>query len=196
MSKQLILASASPRRREILETAGYSFGVITSNADELSGGFDAAEVARLNALEKAREVFARIGKGGVVVGADTVVTDGKNILGKPSNRNDAFLMLKALSGKKHSVITGFAVVGESGEESGACTTAVEFKRLSDAEITAYVATGECDDKAGAYGIQEKASLFVKSIEGDFFNVVGLPVARISETLSKYGVLPDWQKEVE
>ncbi len=196
MSKKLILASASPRRREILDTAGYIFEIITSNADEISEGYDAATVARLNALAKAREVFARVGRECVVVGADTVVACDGNILGKPMDEADAFDMLKSLSGKKHSVITGYAVVGENGEKSGYCSTEVEFRSLSDREINAYIATREPMDKAGAYGIQERASLFVKSIEGDFFNVVGLPVAAIYESLADYGIVPIWQKDVE
>lgn len=196
MSKRLILASASPRRSEILNTAGYTFEIITSNALEISGGYSASEVARLNALEKAREVFARAGVDCVVVGADTVVTCDGIILGKPKDEDDAFLMLKSLSGKKHSVITGFAVLGDKGEKSGFCSTAVEFRPLSDGEIRSYIATGEPLDKAGAYGIQERASLFVKAIEGDFFNVVGLPAAKLSEILSEYGIFPNWQKDIE
>ena len=196
MSKRLILASASPRRREILSIAGYDFEVVTSNAEEISEGFDAATVARINSLAKAREVFLRVGGDCVVVGADTVVAGGGNILGKPKDEADAFSMLKSLSGKKHSVITGFSVVSANGEDSGFCSTAVEFRELSDDEIRAYIATGEPLDKAGAYGIQEKASIFVKSIEGDFFNVVGLPVASIYSPLAKRGVLPVWQKDVK
>lgn len=196
MSKRLVLASASPRRREILSTAGYDFEIVTSNADEISDGSSAAEVARINALAKAREVLLRGTDECVVVGADTVVACDGSILGKPRDESDAFAMIKSLSGKKHSVITGYAVVSKDGEESGYCSTEVEFRTLSDGEIRDYVATGEPMDKAGAYGIQERASIFVSSLEGDFFNVVGLPVAKLYKPLKKFGILPKWQKDVE
>ncbi len=192
MEKTLVLASASPRRSEILSSAGFEFDIITSNASELTGGISACDLAAQNALAKAREVFARKSDA-VVLGADTVVCLGDEILGKPKDRADAFNMLKSLSGSFHSVITGYAVVADGREEIGYCETKVKFRDLSDSEINSYIATGECDDKAGAYGIQERASLFVESIQGDYFNIMGLPVADIYPILKSLGIFPKWQK---
>lgn len=191
MSKKLILASASPRRREILDTAGYSYEVVPSNADEVMEG-DAYLLARLNALAKAKEVYARIGGDCVVVGADTVVCVDGEVLGKPKDERDAFLMLSKLSGSSHEVISGYAVVSEQGEESDFCVTHVQFRKLTDDEINAYIATHEPMDKAGAYGIQERACLFAESFVGDFFNIIGLPIARLYPMLRSFGISPDWQ----
>ena len=191
MSKKLILASASPRRREILDTAGYSYEIIPSNADEVMEG-DAYLLARLNALAKAKEVYARIGGDCVVVGADTVVCVDGEVLGKPKDERDAFLMLSKLSGSSHEVISGYAVVSEQGEESDFCVTHVQFRKLTDDEINAYIATHEPMDKAGAYGIQERACLFAESFVGDFFNIIGLPIARLYPMLRSFGISPDWQ----
>ncbi len=195
MPKKLILASASPRRSEILDTAGYSYSVVPSHANEIMEGECAYSIAELNALAKAQEVFNRINdKNCVVLGADTVVlVDGK-ILGKPESVDDAFSMLKALSGSTHEVITGFAVVSEKNlEDSSFCITRVKFRTLSDEEILTYIATNEPMDKAGAYGIQERACLFAESFEGDFFNIIGLPIEKLYLSLKKHGILPDWQK---
>ena len=137
MSKKLILASGSPRRREILTTAGYIYEVIPSTANEIMEGECAYSLAELNALAKAQEVYSRLNdKNCVVLGADTVVlVDGK-VLGKPSDENDAFLMLKKLSGSVHEVISGFAVVSEKNlKDSSFCITKVKFKELSDEEIS-------------------------------------------------------------
>ena len=150
MSKKLILASASPRRREILDTAGYSYEIVPSNADEVMEG-DAYLLARLNALAKAKEVYTRIGGDCVVVGADTVVCVDGEVLGKPKDERDAFLMLSKLSGSSHEVISGYAVVSEQGEESDFCVTHVQFRKLTDDEINAYIATHEPMDKAARRG---------------------------------------------
>lgn len=190
MSKKLVLASASPRRSELLTLAGYSFTVVPSTADEICGGLDPKELVRRNALEKAREVFSRC-ENDVVLGADTVVCFGEKILGKPIDESDAFKMLKGLSNSRHSVLTGFAVISKDGEQSGVCETIVHFKELSDDEINDYIQTREPMDKAGAYGIQERASLFAENIEGDFFNIIGLPVGKIYPILADFGVLPTW-----
>ena len=194
MSKKLILASASPRRKEILDTAGYSYEVIPSNADEVMEGECVYSIAELNALAKAREVYDRIGDvDAVVLGADTVVSVDGRPLGKPTDENDAFLMLKSLSGSTHEVISGFAVVCAEGFNSGFCITKVKFRELSDEEIRAYILTGEPMDKAGSYGIQERACLFAESFEGDFFNIIGLPVEKVFKFLKDFGILPEWQK---
>ena len=193
MAKKLILASASPRRKEILTTAGYTYEVIPSNAKELTQGENACELVRENALAKAREVFTRCGENATVIGADTVVCLNGNILGKPKDERDAFSMLKSLSGSVHAVISGYAVIGNEGEESGYCVTEVRFRELTDDEINAYIKTNEPMDKAGAYGIQERACLFAESFTGDFYNIIGLPISPLYSLLKKFGISPDWQK---
>lgn len=195
MAKKLILASASPRRREILDTAGYVYEVIPSGAEEITDGADACELVRLNALAKAEEVYLRTEGQRVVVGADTVVCMNGKVLGKPSDEKHAFEMLSALSGSTHEVITGFAVISSAGSDSGYCTTRVHFRKLSDDEINSYIATGEPMDKAGAYGIQERACLFAESFEGDYFNIIGLPIAKIYPLLKNHGITPDWKKVI-
>lgn len=192
MKKELILASASPRRKELLEVAGYEFKIISSNASELTDGIPAHELARLNALAKAEDIYSS-NKNSVVIGADTVVCHNDEILGKPKDKEDAFRMLKSLSGSLHSVITGYAIVSENGIESGHCETFVKFCNLTDEEIRAYIETNEPMDKAGAYGIQEYASLFVEHINGDYFNVMGLPVQGLYHMLKKQHIFPKWQK---
>ncbi len=193
MDKKLILASQSPRRREILDIAGYEYRVVPSNAEELKNSESPSLLAQLNAKAKAKEVFLRLGdENAVVLGSDTIVTIGNEILGKPTDEKDAFNMLKRLSGSVHYVISGFAVIAKDFEIIGDCCSEVRFKNLSEEDILAYIATGEPMDKAGAYGIQEKASLFVESINGDFFNIVGLPISSISPYLEKAGVLPNWK----
>lgn len=190
MEKQLVLASNSPRRRELLAIAGYKYEVIPSNASEIECGMSASEIVRLNAIAKAKEVADRY-PDAVVIGADTVVClDGK-ILGKPRDSVHAKLMLESLSGREHSVITGFSVVSGNNTESGVCETSVKFRKLSEPEIEAYIATGEPLDKAGAYGIQERASVFAESISGDYFNIVGLPVAELYPILADFGIFPQW-----
>ena len=191
MDKKLILASASPRRSEILETAGYKFEIVVSDAAESSVG-DAYELARENALAKARAVYEKTGGDAVVVGADTVVVLDGEVLGKPKDERDAFDMLSKLSNSGHEVVTGYAVVSKSGEKSDYCVTYVRFRELSDDEINAYIATNEPMDKAGAYGIQEKASVFAESIVGDVFNVIGLPISSLYPMLKEFGISPQWQ----
>ncbi len=193
MEKRLILASASPRRKELLEVSGYEFEIIPSSAEEIQKGIPASQLAVKNALAKAKDVYKHSAKETVVIGADTVVCLGKDILGKPKNSENAKEMLSMLSNSEHSVITGYAVVGKDGEEVGFCETVVKFRSLTQHEIDSYVATGECNDKAGAYGIQERASLFVEKISGDYFNVMGLPVASLYPILANFGILPNWQK---
>jgi septum formation protein len=173
---KLVLASASPRRQELLRTAGIAFTVRPAEVDEqaLPGETPEAYVRRL-AEAKAR---ARWRPGEVTVGADTVVTLDGLLLGKPGDAADARRMLRMLSGRTHQVLTGVCLFDGSETRSAVETTAVEFLDLSDQEIEHYVAGGEPLDKAGAYGIQGEASKFVKRIDGCYFNVVGLPLARL------------------
>ena len=184
----LVLASASPRRRELLIQAGFSFTVRPAHIpeDPFPNEDPIAYVTRL-AREKAQAVFHDLlseesAPPQVVVGADTTVTLDNHILGKPSDPSDAARMLRLLSGRTHRVITGVAVVTADFTEVAAEVTAVRFLTLSEEEIAAYVATGEPMDKAGAYAIQGLASKFVERIEGDYFNVMGLPVALVYRRL--------------
>ena len=185
---RLILASASPRRRELLKNAGVDFEVRPSAVVESVGAGESPEdFARRAAREKALDVAAAVPAGALVLGADTVVVMGNEILGKPTGSEDAARMLQKLSGSTHRVITGVCLVrapaGIEAEEHE--TTLVTFRRLDEKEIQDYLATGEPFDKAGAYGIQGFASRFVTRIEGCYFNVVGLPVARVVELLKPF-----------
>jgi septum formation protein len=193
----LILASASPRRRELLAQVGYRFEVHPAHIpeDPLPGENPIAYVTRL-AREKAEAVFREVrsvestfenqGMGGqpslVVLGADTTVTLDNAILGKPEDAADAARTLRLLSGRTHRVITGVALATAEGTEVAAEATAVKFLTLSDEEIAAYVASGEPMDKAGAYGIQGHAARWIPRIEGCYFNVMGLPLALVCSLL--------------
>ena len=178
---RIILASKSPRRIEILENLGLSPEIIPADVDESTDGFpDQPEKAvMLLAERKARAASAAVSDGSaLVIAADTLVYLDKELLGKPKDKADAKKMLMRLSGKSHSVYTGIcAMLGEKCESS-AVETKVFFKELSESEIEWYVNDGEPIDKAGAYGIQGKGSLFVEKICGDYFNVVGLPVSEL------------------
>jgi septum formation protein len=179
---RLILASGSPRRRELLAQAGFVFEVEAADVDETQReGEDAADYVRRLAEEKARAVFARRGgedAGLIVLGADTsVVCDGE-VLGKPADARDAERMLRRLSGRVHRVLTGVAVATRAGVVSDVVTTEVTFSEIAESEIEAYCATAEPLDKAGAYGIQGYAARWVPWIEGCYFNVMGLPIARV------------------
>ncbi|ASJ11003.1 septum formation inhibitor Maf [Thermococcus sp. P6] len=168
----LVLASSSPRRREILARF-VEFVVVPSEVEEECSIEDPEEFAVELARRKARDVHSRT--GGTVIGADTVVSLNGRILGKPRSREEAFEILKLLSGKVHRVITGYCIVHPGGEICGSVVTEVKFRELDDGLIRAYVETGEPMDKAGAYAIQGRAALFVEWIRGDYYNVVGLPV---------------------
>jgi septum formation protein len=198
----LVLASASPRRRELLAQAGFSFEVHPAHIPEepLAGEDPIAYVTRL-AREKAQAVFNELsradgpaGKGRVdgksclaVLGADTTVTLDNCILGKPEDAADAARMLRLLSGRTHRVITGVALVTAEGAEVAAEATAVRFLTVSEEEIAAYVATGEPMDKAGAYAIQGRAARWIPRIEGCYFNVVGLPLALVTTLLESRNI---------
>jgi septum formation protein len=184
----LVLASASPRRRELLAQAGFAFSVRPAHIPEEPRANEdpIAYVTRL-AREKAEVVFREISSeesapSQVVLGADTTVTLDNHILGKPSDDPDAARMLHLLSGRTHLVITGVAVVTAQSTEVAAEATAVRFLTLSNREIEDYVATGEPMDKAGAYAIQGRAARWIPRIEGCYFNVVGLPLALVASML--------------
>jgi septum formation protein len=199
----LVLASASPRRAELLRQVGWSFTIWPSEAEEETRGvvpasptaggpgwtLDAVRArARQAAIDKARPIMQAQPEA-VVIAADTVVVADGVVLGKPTDEGDAVAMLRQLSGRAHQVTTGIAVAhGRRGVVlADVVTTTVWFRRLGPGEISRYVATGEPMDKAGAYGIQGRAALFVERLEGDYFAVVGLPLARLACMLDAVGV---------
>ena len=184
----IVLASASPRRRELLSLVFGSFSVIPSEFDESTVPSELAPAEHVvhSALMKARDV-ATAHSEALVIGADTIVVIDGNILGKPANSADAARMLKKLSGKTHQVHTGVAVVQGLMERSGAECTDVTFRELSPETISRYVATGEPLDKAGAYAIQGKGAVLIKCIRGCYPNVVGLPIYRLTVLLADFGI---------
>lgn len=187
---QLILASGSARRRELMEMAGYDFTVRVSNADESSAISDPALMVRELALKKARSVQEELGEPCCVVGADTVVVIDGRIIGKPRDEEDAFAILRTLSGREHMVYTGLCVLCGADEPFAHCDeTRVTFSELSDVEIRAYIKTGEPMDKAGAYGVQGVGCVFVKRVEGCYFTVIGLPMPTLYGALKEKGILP-------
>lgn len=185
----IILASASPRRRELMQMLGVQDLIIIPAAGEEKAdpGLSPDALVKALAAHKAKEVAAKCGKDDIVVAADTIVRHLGRVYGKPHTEAEAAEMLHALSGNTHEVYTGVAVLRGDELILEAERSAVHFRRLSDAEIKAYIATGEPMDKAGAYGIQGRASLFVEGIEGDFFNVMGLPLCRLGLMLNRLGV---------
>lgn len=181
----LILASASPRRREIMTLAGYSFTVINPNANEtIKEDLSAGEIAEYLSKVKAEAAIKMTDSTDTVISADTIVVKGSKILGKPKDKKDAFNMLKTLSGETHTVYTGVTVAHKNRFETFSEKTLVTFYDLSDDEINRYIDTGEPFDKAGAYGIQGYGCILVKEIHGDYFNVMGLPIARLSRILKE------------
>ena len=176
LREKLVLASGSPRRAEILERAGWPHEIIVAGIDEtVLPNEDAATYVQRLARSKAEAVASRL-EAGLVLGADTTVVVANQILGQPVDEADARRMLRLLNAKWHDVLTGVAVVRAKGESRvGYQTTRVRFAEMSEQEIDWYVATGEPFGKAGAYGIQGKASLFIEEIEGDYFNIMGLPI---------------------
>jgi septum formation protein len=191
MNSPLILASNSPRRRELLEQIGLSFTIDPADVDEqILTGETPEDYAVRVARDKARIAAQRSGRG-IVIAADTIVVLGREVLGKPSDHEDAARMLTLLSGREHRVITGLIVMDAATGRATAriVTTKVWFRALRTQEIHAYVATGEPMDKAGAYGIQEKGALLVDRIEGCYFNVVGLPLSVLGEILEAFNIRP-------
>lgn len=178
---KIVLASKSPRRSEILKNAGIDFTVRVADADEIiPDGTKPQDAVVFLAARKAMAVERA--EDELVLGADTVVVLDDKVLGKPKDREDAYNMLRSLSGRVHSVFTGVCAIGNGISITFAEETKVEFLPLTDKEIFNYIDTNEPYDKAGAYGIQGLASKFVRGIEGDYFNVVGLPISRIYEKI--------------
>ena len=180
-----ILASASPRRQELLEKIIPQYTCIPADIDEsVPADIGVLDAPAYLSIKKARHI-AKDNPDAVVIGADTCVISGDKILGKPASRKDAFDMLKDLSGKTHLVVTGCAIIKGKREISFSEITEVEFYPLTDTEINAYLDSDESMDKAGAYGIQGGGAVLVKGIRGDYFNVVGLPVARLLRELKTF-----------
>lgn len=185
---QMILASGSPRRRELLEMLGLEFEVCPAKGGEHPPEHAGPEEIVLALSEaKAREVAEHSGSENVIIAADTIVWLDGALLGKPHDEAEAAWMLRALSGREHEVWTGVCIIKGDEKLAAAERTYVKFRDLTEDEISAYIATGEPMDKAGAYGAQGYASIFVEGIRGDFFNVMGLPICRLGKMLDKLGV---------
>lgn len=204
---RIILASASPRRRELLAQIGLEFEIKVSNVEEVVTATRPAEVVEELSLQKAQAVYtellndgkcvadvscdgmtvseSRAGSSYMVIGADTVVAIGDSILGKPKDEEDAKKMLRALSGKTHAVYTGVSVITAAGVKTFHEKTNVTFFPMSEEEIAEYVATLDCMDKAGAYGIQGFCARYIAGIDGDYNNVVGLPVGRLYQEIKEW-----------
>ncbi len=193
----IILASGSPRRKELLETIGLTFEIIPAQGEEVITASDPADVVMELSSQKATEVASGIYAANpvtdtMIIGADTVVSIDGKILGKPVDEEDAFEMLSKLSGRSHKVYTGVTIVlidpdGKTGKLTFFEETSVSVAKLSEHEIRRYIATGEPMDKAGAYGIQGAFSSYVTGIEGDYQNVVGFPVSKFYAELKKVGI---------
>jgi septum formation protein len=186
--RPLILASQSPRRKILLKQIGLKFRVIPSHVSEVfSPNQSPGDNAKRIAIDKASEVTARLKKG-IVIGADTIVVLDHHVLGKPTSKDDAKRMLKLLSGREHSVYTGFALIDVESKKhvEGVEETKVRFRKLDEKEIVSYIDSGSPMDKAGSYGIQDDfGAVFVEKVNGCFYNVVGFPLARFYSTLQQF-----------
>ena len=186
--KRIILASASPRRKELLAQIGMDFEVISSRAEEKTECTEPSGIVLELSRLKARDVFAGLSekekRNALVIGADTIVSCEGRIMGKPGSPERAYEMLRALQGKTHQVYTGVALVWQDGESSFSERTDVTMFPMTPEETQSYVATGEPLDKAGAYGIQGRCAAYIREIAGDYYNVVGLPVGRLCQEMKR------------
>ena len=193
MSYELYLASASPRRRELLDMLGFSYRLLLPNADENSAETDPARLVAELAARKAEAALELLSaeerKNALIIGADTIVYANGEILGKPKDRADAVRMLRSLAGTTHAVYSGVALVKADGTVSGSECTTVHFGDMSDGEIDACVATGEPMDQAGSYAVQGICSMWIDGIEGCHFNVIGLPIRKMYKMLREMGIDP-------
>ena len=185
MNDKIILASASPRRRELLSLITTDFEVITADVDETVDENETPENTVMMLSKKKAMAVSLLHKGRKVIGADTIVVCDGKILGKPVSHKNAEEMLKMLSGRTHQVLTGVTITDGEKTKTFFVASDVTFFRLTDEEISAYAESGESDDKAGAYGIQGKGSLLVEKINGDYFNIVGLPVSALNKKLKAF-----------
>lgn len=187
MTRKIILASGSPRRRELLRGLGLEFEIYKPEVDESRLDNERPEdlcrrLSRIKAMAGSQKFHDSI-----IIAADTIVVIDGLILGKPSDREDAFNMLRTLQGREHEVLTGLTVCSDTKIISHVEHTRVKFRQLGDSQIKNYIASGECDDKAGAYAVQGKGALLVEGLSGDYFNVVGLPVCALGKILAELGV---------
>lgn len=188
--RKIILASASPRRRELMELAGYEFEIKVSHKEEKYQSTEPDEIVKELSLLKAEDIAEQTNQQDlIVIGADTVVAHNGKILGKPHSKEDAFQMIKGFQGDKHQVYTGVTILrfdsnGNKIVVNHAVKTDVYVNPMTDQEIMAYIESEQVMDKAGAYGIQGKFAIHIEKIEGDYYNVVGLPVSYIYEALKK------------
>ncbi|MEI5905671.1 Maf family protein [Bacillus spongiae] len=188
MNKPLILASSSPRRKDLLNQLQLPFSIYTSNVEELIPDKFSPERAVVYLAAKKAKAISQQYPASVVIGADTMVVSEGIILGKPKSKDEAFSTLKSLSGKVHEVLTGVSVQENQIEKNFFEKTIVTFNELTDDEILRYIESGEPFDKAGSYGIQGLGAVFVKKIEGDYFSVVGLPISKLYRTLKEIGAI--------
>lgn len=184
---QIILASGSPRRRELLKDLGLEFEIYKPDVDEARLENESPENLCLRLSRLKAQNGAEKFPGAIIIAADTIVVIDGKILGKPRDRREAFEMLKILQDREHEVITGVSVALDDKIISHAEHTNVKFISLSDSEIREYISTGECDDKAGAYAIQGFGATLIEKINGDYFNVVGLPLCSLAKILKKFNV---------
>jgi len=187
--RTIVLASASPRRKEILEITGLKFSVHKSDYEEdLDLSLTSHKLARFLSLKKAEAVSHHY-RDSIIIAADTFIAFKNRLLGKPLTEKKAIKMLKMLNGKSHAVITGYTIIDTANGKtiSKSVATKVYFSTLSDEEITSYVKSGEPLDKAGAYAVQGLGAVFIERIDGDFFNVMGLPLYALTVSLKKFGV---------
>ena len=185
---KFILASKSPRRREILSELGLEFEIITADTDESCDLKDPCAFVEELALRKGLAVADKLGDDEIIIASDTVVACGGEILGKPTDRDDAERMLNLLSGSRHQVISGIALISKQKQAVASEVTQVIFDTLTASDKEIYLSSSEPYDKAGAYAIQGLASMWIKGIEGDYFNVVGLPVKRLHDLLlEEFGI---------
>lgn len=183
---KIVLASKSPRRRELLSNLGLEFEVIESNVEEFSNEKHPSRYVMDLSFNKAMLVAKKLKEEAIVIGADTIVVIEDKVLGKPKDRDEAYIMLKSLQGRVHTVYTGITIVRTKDFKyvSDFEETKVWIKKLQDEEIFNYIDTGECYDKAGAYAIQGFGALIVEKIVGDYFNVVGLPISKLFDILKR------------
>ena len=192
MKYQVILASGSPRRKELLELIGVEFKIITSNKEEVITSTNPEEVVKELSMMKAEDVAASVAGPAIILGADTVVAHGGRILGKPKDKADAVNMIRSFAGDDHYVYTGVCIIrkeadGSVKKISFAEGTKVTVYPMTEEEIEQYVATNEPMDKAGAYAIQGLFAPYIKGIEGDYYNIVGFPIAGIYQRLKEEGI---------
>lgn len=187
--RKIILASGSPRRKKLLEQIGIACKVVPNNIEEkLNPRLKPRHQAENLSFQKAENVSRKY-KNTLVLAADTIVVLGNEIIGKPKDKTDAMRILKKLSGTTHHVITGYTIIDTTTGKhiTDSDQTTVVVKKLSEKEIEAYIKTGEPLDKAGGYGAQEKGAIFIEKIDGNFSNVVGLPLPKVTESLKKFGL---------